>query len=149
MKKWLCLGLATGLFSGYSPKAPGTVTSALTVLAWYFLAPHQLHLQLIAIIAVALFGWWISHLAEGILGSKDPQVVTIDEVSGQMITLFAVPQSWPFVLAGFVLFRVFDIWKPGPIRWAGNRKGGFGVMADDWLAGLVASGLLQLGMIWL
>lgn len=99
---------------------------------------------------------------------KDPQLVVIDEVSGQYLTLLVgVPITsvqwispttyipfdfwayhfrWPVLLAGFMLFRLFDIWKPWPIRWLEKLPGGWGIMADDWLAGIYAAIVLRLAL---
>ena len=72
---------------------------------------------------------------------KDPQFVVIDEVSGQHLTyaLALAPLNWKYLLLGFILFRVFDIWKPFPARQAESLPGGLGIMADDWIAGLYAA----------
>ena len=76
-------------------------------------------------------------------GMKDPQFVVIDEVSGQMIAYFGLActafANWKYLLLGFILFRVFDIWKPFPARQAESLPGGLGIMADDWIAGIYAA----------
>jgi phosphatidylglycerophosphatase A len=116
--------------------------------------------QISSIVAVALIGLWSAHLAARFWGIKDPQKIVIDEVSGQQIalilgglwkdqsgrltpsladsSLFAAP-SWKYLLLGFILFRVFDIWKPFPARQAESLPGGLGIMADDWIAGIYAA----------
>lgn len=73
-------------------------------------------------------------------GEKDPQFVVIDEVSGQLLTYLVAlaPANWKYLLLGFILFRVFDIWKPFPARQAESLPGGWGIMADDWIAGIYA-----------
>ena len=76
------------------------------------------------------------------LGKKDPQIVVIDEVSGQLISYFGIGAgmpNWKYLLLGFILFRVFDIWKPFPARQAESLPGGLGIMADDWVAGIYAA----------
>jgi phosphatidylglycerophosphatase A len=72
---------------------------------------------------------------------KDPQFVVVDEVSGQMLTylLALAPANWKYLLLGFILFRAFDIWKPFPARQAESLPGGWGIMADDWVAGTYAA----------
>ncbi len=98
----------------------------------------------IVAVAVALLGAWAAGHAEEYLGSKDPQVVVIDEVSGQHLTLLgglgwnAAP-NWKYLLLGLILFRVFDIWKPFPVRQAERLPGGWGIMADDWAAAIYAA----------
>ncbi len=100
--------------------------------------------SVIVMAGVALLGVWAAGRAARHLGSKDPQVVVIDEVSGQHLTLlvgvgWSVARSWKYLLLGFILFRVFDIWKPFPARQAERLRGGWGIMADDWVAGLYAA----------
>jgi len=117
---------------------------------------------------LGLAGVWASHLAGGYSGLKDPQFVVIDEVAGQHLTLvlplipIAMPHlqahvdfsvyaifavlslvNWKYLLAGFLLFRLFDIWKPYPIKNLEKLPGGWGIMADDWLAGVYAAILLR------
>jgi len=120
------------------------------------------------LIFLALAGVWASHRAADYSGIKDPQFVVIDEVAGQHLTLvlplipIAMPNlqthmdfsvyaifsalslvNWKYLLAGFLLFRLFDIWKPYPIKSLENLPGGWGIMADDWLAGVYAAILLR------
>ncbi|MBS1841796.1 MAG: phosphatidylglycerophosphatase A [Acidobacteria bacterium] len=120
------------------------------------------------LIFLALAGVWASQKAADYSGLKDPQFVVIDEVAGQHLTLvlplipIALPHlashedfsiyaiftalslvNWKYLLVGFVLFRVFDIWKPYPIKKLENLPGGWGIMADDWLAGVYAAILLR------
>jgi phosphatidylglycerophosphatase A len=89
---------------------------------------------------IAAIGVWASNRVAGFSGIKDPQFVVIDEVSGQLFTyLFAVAAgNWKYLLLGFILFRVFDIWKPFPARQAESLPGGWGIMADDWAAAVYA-----------
>lgn len=137
------------------PVAPGTAGAVEGVAI--FLLIHALHLGpgpsslALAIINVGLFaiGVWASNRACRITGLEDPQQVVIDEVSGQLIALtpLALLPSLPIasVLIGFLLFRLFDIFKPYPIRKLEHLHGGLGVMADDALAGVYAAVLLWLG----
>lgn len=92
-------------------------------------------------LVVALFGVWVSNHVATWNGTKDPQFIVIDEVSGQLFTfLFALsPLNWKYLLLGFILFRVFDIWKPFPARQAESLPGGWGIMADDWAAAVYAA----------
>jgi phosphatidylglycerophosphatase A len=92
-------------------------------------------------IVIALVGVWVSGRVASYSGKKDPQFVVIDEVSGQHLTylLALAPLNWKYLLLGLILFRVFDIWKPFPARQAESLPGGWGIMADDWIAGVYAA----------
>jgi phosphatidylglycerophosphatase A len=150
-KPGLALFIATGLGLGYLPKAPGTFGSllgiALALAASFSLSFLPLLIALILVVAVA--GVWAAGRAAVHFGKKDPQIVVVDEVAGQLITFLAIagvsgPVHWKYLVAGFLLFRLFDIWKPFPIRRAESLPGGLGIMADDWLAGIYAAVLLAL-----
>jgi phosphatidylglycerophosphatase A len=99
---------------------------------------------LIIIAAVTYLGVWAATRTEKITGRKDPGIVVVDEVAGQLIAFLFIPWDSPFwvVIAGFVLFRLFDIWKPYPIRRLESLEAGLGIMADDVLAGFYAATLL-------
>jgi phosphatidylglycerophosphatase A len=100
---------------------------------------------------VTLVGLWASGLVEKRLGTKDPQIVCIDEVAGVLVTWLAAPPTWAGLAVGFVVFRILDQWKPWPARHAEKLAGGPGVMLDDVVAGAwgaaVVLGLRALG--WL
>jgi phosphatidylglycerophosphatase A len=101
---------------------------------------------LAAILVVALVGIWAATRAEKLLGRKDPGAVVVDEVAGQLIAFLFVPWhagTWAIV-AGFVAFRLFDIWKPFPVRRLEGLGGGLGIVADDMLAGFYAAALMSL-----
>lgn len=147
-KPWLAYALATGLGIGYIPQGPGTWGSmegaALYILfARYLPAPaYSAPLFLVAIF-IASAGVWAADKVESHEHSKDPSFVVVDEISGQFLTfLFVGPLGWKSLLAGFILFRVFDITKPFPIRRAESMPGGWGILADDWLAAIYAAGSL-------
>jgi phosphatidylglycerophosphatase A len=95
----------------------------------------------VIVVLVALLGVIVASRAAKFAGKKDPQFVVIDEVSGQMIAYFSpfTLLNWKSFLLGFILFRVFDIWKPFPARQAESLPGGLGIMADDWVAGIYAA----------
>jgi phosphatidylglycerophosphatase A len=177
----MALAIATALGLGYLPKAPGTFGSlAGVLLAWILLKlwPHTSFLwetppsaaglpipfiapALVATVSIALLGLWAADRASDYLGVKDPQIVVVDEVSGQMLALLFTfgsteryvdgmsnfhygfwwhgDPNWKYLVAGFILFRVFDIWKPFPARRAEFLPGGLGIMADDWVAGAYAA----------
>lgn len=101
--------------------------------------------HLLIIIVISLTGTWAATRAEKLLGRKDPGAVVIDEVAGQLITfLFVPPGKWLWIIVvGFLAFRLFDIWKPYPIRRLESLGGGLGIMADDVLAGIYAAMLLS------
>jgi len=140
---------AFGFGSGLSSKAPGTVgtlVGILFVLAFAVL-PNWAYLLVTALLFV--FGIWLCELASRKLGVHDHGGIVWDEIVGLMITMIAVPISWWTLLAGFVLFRFFDILKPWPVKVADKRiGGGFGIMVDDLLAGLYALLVLH-GLLWL
>jgi phosphatidylglycerophosphatase A len=110
-------------------------------------APEELYiLQGVAILGVAGLGVWVAGRAADYFQQHDPKVVVIDEVSGQLIAWVGVALvDWQALVAGFVLFRLFDIWKPLLIRRTESLPGGWGIMADDWLAGTYAALLLHVG----
>jgi phosphatidylglycerophosphatase A len=146
---------------GYIPGAPGTYGSVVGVAIYIFIGMHfagaaghgigvgsqpefitAFHFALIAIVfvAFALAGIWASGRTTEIFGTHDPHQAVVDEVMGQIITFFFVPftMSWEWILAGFLLFRLFDIWKPYPIDDLQSLPRGLGVCADDILAGVYA-----------
>lgn len=146
----LFLFIATGAYSGYLPKAPGTWASALTALLWLVAAsfgPFGTVPYLIFVAAVFCIGVASAGAAEKLVDRPDPGLVVIDEVAGQLIALCAAPAHPLAALAGFILFRIFDIFKPFPIRWFDQHiHGGLGIMLDDVVAGLYALAVLQLGL---
>jgi phosphatidylglycerophosphatase A len=161
---YLALALATcGV--GYLPLAPGTwgsmvgvvlylllrVASMRFINAWYsgdavnrpLVESLYTTLSLAVIICLTAAGVWAATRAEKLLGRKDPGAVVVDEVAGQLIAFLFIPLSltlkWWLVLAGFLLFRLFDIWKPYPVRRLEALESGLGIMADDVLAGVYAA----------
>jgi phosphatidylglycerophosphatase A len=141
------LFLASGFGSGYLPSVPGTWGSLVGLLLYWplqRLAPVPLG---ITVFTVAILSCWIAGLAERELGSKDPQVIVIDEVAGMFFSLVFVPFHWKTGLAGFFLFRIFDIWKPFPARLIQDKlPGGWGVVGDDLMAGIYANLVLQIAI---
>ena len=140
--------LATAGGVGYAPIAPGTFGSALGVILYLLLSPlHPLLFALTAATLLAL-GSWAADRAEHFFGRKDDGRIVIDEVVGQLLALapllfftnLAGATFLALLGAGFLLFRLFDIWKPGPVAWAERRfEGGAGVMLDDVAAGALAA----------
>ncbi|MDH5612320.1 MAG: phosphatidylglycerophosphatase A [Gammaproteobacteria bacterium] len=136
--------LALGLGSGLSPKAPGTAGTVMTIPLYLLIQDLPLMVYALITLLITLSGIWICSYSARKLGVHDHPAIVIDEVAGFLITMFAAPAGWPWLLAGFVLFRFFDALKPWPISWLDkNVKGGFGIMIDDIAAGLVSMILLQ------
>ena len=135
--------LATGLGSGYSPIVPGTAGSAMGLLLFWPLASLPVAWQAGACALVFLLGVLASAHVARASGIEDPGIVVADEVVGMWITLLLVPLTPLTVAAGFVLFRVMDVWKPWPARQLEHLPGGWGIMADDVMAGVYANLVLQ------
>jgi len=168
-KPRLALILATAGGVGYAPKAPGTFGSLVGValsiaMAWlgtrHILSLHgatddsttfwgtqwiPAYFEYVVAIAIAALGVYASHRVAITVAEKDPQYVVIDEVSGQLVTFYLLytPVYWKSWLLGFILFRVFDIWKPFPVRQLEKLPGGWGIMADDWMAAVYAALVLR------
>ncbi len=143
MRDFLARLLATFAFIGHLPLAPGTWASAVTLILWVVLAPHHSALAIPVLAIVFLGGTWAAHRCERLFGHDDGRVV-IDEVAGSLIAVAWIAPGIGAAAGGFVLFRIFDIVKPPPIYQIQALRGGFGVMADDVLAGLAANLCLRL-----
>jgi len=146
--RWATL-VATFFGAGRLRPGPGTWGSLATVLLWWALAshlPNSLHLPVIfaMIVAVTAIGIPAATLEARGCGKEDPSHVVIDEVAGQLVTLIACPILWKPLLAGFILFRAFDIVKPFPIRRLENLPEGTGIVVDDLGAGIYGLIVLQL-----
>ena len=135
--------LATAGYSGYSPIAPGTVGSAVGLVVYGALRWAQSPVSPVteAVLVVCLFaaGVWAGTTAERYFGGVDPGPIVLDEVVGMLITLAFIPVGLSGALAGFVLFRIFDVIKPFPARRFEALHGGLGVMADDAMAAVYAN----------
>lgn len=148
--------IATGIGAGYSPIAPGTAGSALSVGLWlalrrWFPAALYMPAHLGWILALTLLGIWASTRSESWFQEVDPHQTVIDEVIGQQIAYFGLLSPalpWKSLALGFLLFRLFDVWKPYPIRKIQDLHGGTGIVLDDVGAGLYAFVVL-LGVRWL
>lgn len=143
------LFLAFGFGSGCITRAPGTYGSLAALPFAYWLVQAPIWLQLAVIIAAAAVGIWLCDQAAKRLQVHDHPGIVWDEFVGLWIALLAAPLSWGWLLLGFFLFRVFDIFKPWPISWVDKRvHGGFGIMLDDILAGLAALACMKLFAMW-
>lgn len=141
--------LALGFGAGLAPKAPGTFGTllGLPLFAILMQLPEASHLAVIALLFLA--GIPICQKAGDALGVSDHGSIVWDEIVAMLLVLEFTPHTWPWWAAAFALFRLFDIWKPFPIRQCDARlKGGFGVMFDDLLAALFAIASLK-ALLWL
>jgi phosphatidylglycerophosphatase A len=131
--------LSLGFGSGLSPFAPGTFGTLAAVPLYLLLAQLPLIYYLLAVLAAFAIGVYLCGYTSAALGEHDHSGIVWDEFVGFWITMIAVPATWQWILAGFVLFRLFDIVKPWPVKVADEKmKGGFGIMFDDVLAALYA-----------
>ena len=136
--------IATGFYSGYLPKAPGTWGSFVGLLLFFLLHTLSLEIYLAVVAGIFVIGTFAAGEAEKIMDRKDPGLVVIDEIVGILITMIAIPATPLAMALGFVLFRIFDIWKPFPIRLIDQRfHGGLGIMLDDIVAGIYSLVILQ------
>ena len=144
MTNSLARALATWFGCGYAPIAPGTVGAAAAVLIAWALG-WGVVANLIAGIVSGIVGIWAATIEARNSGRKDPGHIVIDEVAGQWITLAgATAYNWQAFLYGFLLFRLFDIWKPPPVRQLEQLADGTGIMADDLMAGVYGAVVLYL-----
>ena len=140
--------MAFGLGSGFAPKAPGTLGSAAASLLYLPLAELPLTIYCALVFLGFVAGVWVCGSTSRQLGVHDHGGIVWDEFVGVWITLTAVPPNLSGVLFGFLLFRLLDIAKPWPIKWADeNVRGGFGIMLDDAIAGILAAACLQAGFL--
>ncbi len=139
--------LAFGLGSGAVPKAPGTAGTLAALPLFLLLEPLTPIVYLTITAALFLLGIWLCGRTSSDLGVHDHPGIVWDEWVGFLVTLWLVPKGWLWLLAGFLLFRLFDIWKPWPIGWLDRKvHGGLGIMLDDLLAGLYGFAVLQLAV---
>lgn len=130
---------ASGFGSGCAPVAPGTFGTVASIPFWLLLSFLSPISYVIAVVAIFLLGWYVSEKASQELNVHDHGGIVIDEFVGFFITMFLVPFSWVNILLGFILFRIFDVIKPWPIKVIDQKvKGGFGIMIDDVFAGIMA-----------
>jgi phosphatidylglycerophosphatase A len=146
-RAWTAHVLAVWFGCGHLPLAPGTFGTLGAIPLYLLVRPLGLAAVAATAVVVTLVGLWAAGDVERRLGSKDPQIVCIDEVAGVFVTWLAAPPTWRGLAVGVVLFRIFDQWKPWPARAAERLGGGAGVMLDDVVAGLWGAALLGLGRV--
>ena len=148
MMKSLTMAIATGLYVGLIPIAPGTWGSLVALLPWLLLKDLPWPVYLVVLLGVFVIGFFAAGSAEKILDRADAGPIVIDEILGMFITLAFAPSHPLAWFLGFILFRLFDIWKPFPVSWFDQHiHGGIGIMMDDVMAGIYA--LISLQLIWL
>lgn len=137
--------LAFGLGSGLAPKAPGTFGTLMAVPLYLLLAQLPLLAYVLLVLLAFILGVYLCGKTADDLGVHDHPGIVWDEFVGFWITMLAAPAGWPWIIGGFLLFRLFDIWKPWPIKALDNNvESGLGIMIDDVLAGIYALIILQL-----
>lgn len=137
--------LALGFGSGLSPKAPGTFGTLAAIPLFLLISNLTPFIYGVVVLVVCISGVYICGKAAEEVGVHDHGAIVWDEFAGFFITMFMVPVSWQSILVGFILFRLFDIAKPWPISIADKKLvGGFGIMFDDVLAGLLALAIMHI-----
>ncbi|CUX95837.1 Phosphatidylglycerophosphatase A [Candidatus Gullanella endobia] len=136
--------LATGFGIGMFPYMPGTIGSLVAIPIWFLLLALPCQFYFLTIIFSFFIGIYFCHKTELDIGIHDHGCIVWDEFIGMWITLMVLPENnWCLVLIGFFLFRLFDTWKPWPIRWFDHKVyGGIGIIIDDIIAGSIASSVL-------
>ena len=137
--------LSLGFGSGLSPYAPGTLGTLVAIPIYWFFINFGYAIYIPVLLLFTVLGFYLCGHTARALGVHDHGGIVWDEIVGYMITMLFVPVSWGWIILGFVFFRLFDIWKPWPIRILDQRvHGGVGIMVDDILAGIYAAICLQL-----
>ena len=136
--------LAFGFGSGTVPKAPGTAGTLLAMIIYLLLPAMTPVIYGVFVLICLIIGIWICGKTAQDLGVHDHGGIVWDEFVGYWITMFMAPPGWIWAFIGFALFRLLDIAKPWPIKWADKElKGGTGIMLDDVLAGIIAALCIQ------
>jgi len=137
--------LAFGFGSGLAPFAPGTFGTLIAIPLYLLMLNLSFSMYLLLVAIVCIIGVWICDKSSKMLGVHDHSGIVWDEFAGFFITMLAAPAGWIWIVAGFALFRLFDIWKPWPISWLDKKvEGGLGIMVDDIVSGIYALICLQL-----
>jgi len=137
--------IATGCYIGNISFAPGTFGTVLGLFLCFFLSKIDFSIAVLLTLIFILCAIWIANEAEKILKTEDPGCIVIDEIAGIILTLSGLPFNITSVSAGFLVFRVLDIWKPYPIRLLENKfSGGIGIVLDDVAAGILSNLILRI-----
>ena len=137
---WIAFGAGAGL----APRAPGTAGTAVAVPIYLAIGAQPLAVHALVVAVVVGAGIWVCGRTARDLGVHDHPGIVLDEIAGFLVTMTALPFEWPWIVAGFVAFRILDIVKPWPISLADRRVGGgLGIMLDDVLAGALACAALH------
>ena len=148
--KFLSQIIATFFGIGYLPLAPGTIASFLVILLYrYYLYSWKWPVYLGVLVLVFIFGALTSSVYAKTTKKEDPRSIVIDEVLGQLIVLFRMPPTWPFLIASFILFRILDILEPFLIKKSENFPRGWGIMMDDIVSGVCAGILINLYLLFI
>ena len=139
LKVMIAYMLSTGLYVGKIPKVPGTVGTVVALfpilIYWNRGGEYVLLNQIFITLAVFFIGIWTSTVIVETFKEKDPEYIVIDEIAGYMVAMIGFPTNWKILLLAFILFRIFDIFKPPPIKQFEKLPSGLGVMVDDVIAG--------------
>jgi len=139
LKVMIAYMLSTGLYVGKIPKVPGTVGTVVALfpilIYWNRGGEYVLLNQIFITLAVFFIGIWTSTVIVETFKEKDPDYIVIDEIAGYMVAMIGFPTNWKILLLAFILFRIFDIFKPPPIKQFEKLPSGLGVMVDDVIAG--------------
>jgi len=142
--------LAFGFGSGLSPKAPGTMGTLAAIPLYLMMENMGLMAYITMLIVTFAIGIYLCDKTSKDMGVHDHGGIVWDEFVGYWITMLAAPEGWQWIVFGFVLFRFFDVIKPWPINWLDKHvHGGFGIMIDDVLAGVMALVVMQVSYLWL
>lgn len=137
--------IAFGFGTGALPIAPGTFGTLIAIPFYLVLSALSLSLYLFVVLLIILGSTWLCDRVSKEIGVEDHQGMCLDEIVGYLVTMINVPRGLIWIAAGFILFRIFDIWKPWPIRYADEKiHGGFGMILDDVLAGMYSCIILQI-----
>lgn len=143
--KGIVIFIAQAAYTGRFPIAPGTAGTLVGVLLFLAMNRFSPLAYVCAWLLIFIIGLWAAGRAEVVLGRKDHPSIVIDEVAGYLLGMFMLPTGWTYVIAGFALFRVFDVIKPFPLRRIQDFQGGIGIMLDDIGAGIYTNLTLRIG----
>lgn len=139
---------AVGFGAGAAPYAPGTVGTLVAIPIYLLMQLTPMPIYMLILAALIFIGFWLCDVTDKAIGVHDHPSIVWDEIVGYLLTMWAVPANFMWILLGFILFRLFDIWKPTPICWINdNVGGGIGVVVDDLMAAIYAAIVLHL-IIW-